>query len=140
MKGDPGSPREEAGLRRGPSPQRTSKKALGNLGEGLAATRLEELGYRILERNFRCPAGEVDIVALEGGVLAFVEVRTRSSRVCGTPAESVTPLKRRKMRRVARWYLASRQIPPWTPVRFDVIGVQVYAGEEARVDVIRSAF
>lgn len=106
----------------------------------MAARRLEELGYRILERNFRCPAGEVDLVALEGGVLVFVEVRTRSSVACGTPAESVTPLKRRKMRQVALWYLASQHGSSRTPVRFDVVAVHMYGAESPRVDVIRSAF
>lgn len=120
--------------------RRMSRKALGTLGEEIAARRLEELGYRILERNFRCPIGEADIVALEGDVLVFVEVRARSSAACGTPAESVTPLKRRKMRQVARWYLASREGSSRTPVRFDVVAVHMYGADATRVDVIRSAF
>src|SRR5947209_7314149 len=69
---------------------------IGRRGEEAAAEQLKAAGYRILARNYRCPSGEIDLVAEERGVLVFVEVKTRSSAAYGSPRDAVTPAKRRK--------------------------------------------
>ena len=82
-----------------------TRRALGQLGEDMAARHLQRLGYVILERNYRCPQGEVDIVARDGERLAFVEVRARRGTAFGTPKESVTARKQARLATVARNYL-----------------------------------
>ena len=82
------------------------KRATGTLGEDLAAQYLERAGLAIVERNYRCKAGEIDVVAQDGSELVFAEVRTRSGAAFGTPEESVTARKRRKMAECAFTYLA----------------------------------
>jgi putative endonuclease len=94
----------------------------GNEGERLAATHLRARGYHILEHNFRCLGGEVDLIALDGGTLVFVEVKLRRSLARGTPVEAVTPLKRGRVRKAAEVYLAySGRI--FHRIRFDVVSV-----------------
>jgi putative endonuclease len=78
---------------------------LGRRGERLAAEELERRGYTIVERNWRCPAGEVDLVATQGDAWFFFEVRTRRGWVCGTPEESVTGQKQERMGEVALTYM-----------------------------------
>ncbi len=84
---------------------------LGRWGEQLAAAALERCGYTLITRNWRCPAGEVDLVARRGEELSFFEVRTRRGQRHGTPEESITPRKRTRMEAVARSYLAEQS--PW---------------------------
>lgn len=84
------------------------KKTVGRLGEDFAARVLAANGYRILERNFRCKAGEIDLIASKGGRLCFVEVKTRQTARFGTPAEAVDREKQRRIRRAAEFYLHSR--------------------------------
>jgi len=79
---------------------------LGRRGEELAAEELRRRGYEIVERNWRCDVGEVDIVARRGPVWAFVEVRTRRGEAFGAPEESITPRKRARMQAVAERYIA----------------------------------
>lgn len=99
------------------------RQALGKLGERLATNALERRGYRVVERNFRCPAGEIDLVAEEGQDLVFVEVKTRRGTPCGLPEEAVDARKARKLREVAGHYLALHNLPEcsW---RIDVVAVQ----------------
>jgi putative endonuclease len=116
------------------------KRRLGQRGEEIAAGYLREQGYTILARNWRCPAGEVDIVAREGETLAFVEVRTRrrGSRL-GTPEESVTPRKQARMVEVAQTYLQEAGLGDvaW---RIDVVAIEVgRRGEVTRLNLIRYA-
>jgi putative endonuclease len=111
------------------------RKSLGRLGERLAANELERRGYCLVERNFRCPAGEIDLVAREGEDLVFVEVKTRRGTLCGLPEEAVTRRKARKLQEVACSYLEKHQMPDcaW---RIDVVAIQFnQAGklEEIRV-------
>ena len=80
------------------------RRALGELGERLAAEHLLAKGYRIRERNFRTAAGEIDIVAEANGVLAFVEVKCRRGSSMGTAAESLSPAKQRRMVEMAEAY------------------------------------
>lgn len=114
------------------------RKALGKLGESLAARELERRGYRIVERNWRCPAGEMDLVAEQRGVLVFVEVRTRRGRERGTPEESLTTRKQAKLIEVAQAYLEEGTSDrDW---RIDVVAVELSSrGELLRVDVIENA-
>ena len=77
------------------------RRETGILGEKMAADFLARNGYRILENNYRCPGGEVDIIALHGETLVFVEVRTKRSLSFGSPEESITPVKQARLRAVA---------------------------------------
>lgn len=116
-----------------------NSKALGALGEKRAREFLKKRGYRILEANFRCREGEIDIIARDRDYLVFVEVRTRSSSCLGTPEESVTFAKREKLTSVALSYLQThRNLPSlW---RFDVVAIEVASdGRTARIEVIQNA-
>ena len=99
------------------------RQSLGRLGERLAANRLEERGYHILERNFRCRSGEIDLVAEDGSDLVFVEVKTRRGTARGLPEEAVHARKARKLQEVACFYLDLHKLPDcaW---RIDVVAVQ----------------
>lgn len=111
----------------------------GRAGEGDAVASLEQAGYRILERNYRCPFGEIDVVAEDGQVLVFVEVKTRSSLAFGLPRDAVTPAKRRRLARSASHYLMEK-VPHDRPFRVDVVEVACVRGRIAGVRVIRGAF
>jgi putative endonuclease len=99
------------------------RQTLGRLGEDLAASYLKEKGYRLLERNYRCYLGEVDIIALDEKTLVFIEVRCRSSGKFGLPQESVQWYKQAKVRKIAQYYLQTASIKPALPVRFDVLAL-----------------
>jgi putative endonuclease len=103
------------------------KDAVGRYGEELAASHLETAGLVILARNWRCREGELDIVARDGPVLVFIEVKTRSSNAFGSPAEAVDRRKSARIRQLAlRWIMAQRDLgepASWPAVRFDVISV-----------------
>ncbi len=100
-----------------------ARQKLGRLGERLASDSLEERGYRIIERNFRCRSGEIDLVAEEGQDLVFVEVKTRRGTAYGLPEEAVNSRKARKLQEVACCYLELHNLPDcsW---RIDVVAVQ----------------
>ena len=115
-----------------------SKKEIGDLGEEFAARRLKRLGYRIIDRNFSVPrVGEIDIIAMDGEYLCFVEVRLRSRTDYGTPAETVTAEKRRRLVRTAEIYAVKKGLTH-ALMRFDV--VEVYGTEKPRIEVIKDAF
>ncbi len=110
----------------------------GAEGEDRARESLERAGYRILSRNYRCRHGEVDLVAQDGEVIAFVEVKARRSETYGIPALAVTRAKRRRILRAALHWLVSQGMPD-RPVRFDVVSLrQGPAGWEA--EILRGAF
>lgn len=115
------------------------KQKLGQRGEEIAISYLRQQGYTILARNWRCPVGELDIVAREGEMLAFVEVRTRRGSRFGTPEESITLPKQAKLIEVAQTYLqeAGLQDVAW---RIDVIAIEAgRRGEVKRLNLIRNA-
>jgi ribonuclease HII len=117
----------------------TSSMKLGELGERAAREHIEELGFTILDTNFRCPYGKVDIIALEGESLVFLEVRTRSSNVMGLPEESVTPSERRKLIATAETFIQSRTDPPdqW---RIDLVAMDVdRQGRITRIELTENA-
>ena len=101
---------------------RSTAAALGSGGERAAADYLRERGYIVLERNFRCRGGEIDIIALDGGVLVFVEVKVRRTLSRGAPIEAVTPVKQARVRRAAQEYLTFCG-RVFARIRFDVISV-----------------
>jgi len=107
----------------------------GDSAEHLAAAFLERRGLTILERNYRCRLGEIDIVARSGALLVFVEVRARRSEAFGGAAASITTAKRRRIVAAARHYLAARKAEP--ACRFDVVLVR---GAEQRVEWLTDAF
>lgn len=98
------------------------RKLFGNQGERMAGEFLEGLGYRLLERQFRTRAGEIDLIAEDGEEIVFVEVKTRRSLGAGYPEESVHPEKLRHLALVAESYLQQKK---WEakPYRFDVVAI-----------------
>ena len=105
-------------------------RALGARGEEAAAHFLEQRGYTILERNWTCFAGEADIIAVRGGILAFIEVKTRRGNQKGFPAEAVSASKRERYERVALAYLQDH-VPGETTVRFDIVSIVVLPEDRA---------
>jgi len=115
------------------------QRGVGQRGEDSAVAALRRRGYDVLERNFRTPVGEIDVIAQEGGVLCFIEVKWRRTAARGHPAAAVTPEKQRRLARAAEWYLSGREGPE--PVcRFDVVAILAPPGEERRVEIIPDAF
>lgn len=112
-----------------------NKRAVGSEYEALAVAYMEQQGMRILERNYRCKQGEIDIVAKESQYLLFVEVKYRKNLSSGHPAEAVTPAKQQRIYQTARYYLYEHHLSEDTPVRFDVAAI---LGQE--IQYIRNAF
>ncbi|WP_034237963.1 YraN family protein [Saccharomonospora iraqiensis] len=115
------------------------RQALGRAGEDLAAEHLRRQGLTVLERNWRCREGELDILATDGTTLVVCEVKTRSGRNFGSPAEAVTEDKRRRIRGLTSRWLAARRVA-WCPIRFDVVAIDHPPGEEPVVRHIAGAF
>jgi len=105
----------------------------GNEGERRARSYLEAKGYQVLETNYRCPWGEVDIIALRGQTLVFVEVRTRGGGLFGTPEESLTPQKLERLVAAAQSYLQARA-PESQDWRIDLVAVIL--GQRGQVERI----
>ncbi|MGZ5362755.1 MAG: YraN family protein [Mycobacterium sp.] len=103
-----------------------TRAEIGALGERLAVEHLQSLGLRVLDRNWRCRYGELDVIAADDAarVVVFVEVKTRTSDRFGGIEQAVTPEKARRLRRLAGLWLA-RQDARWSEVRIDVIGVRI---------------
>ncbi len=117
---------------------KTQGKAKGDIGELLAAKYLKKHGYKILETNYRCTLGEIDIIAKHKRVLAFVEVKTRGSDSFGHPKTAVTRQKQRKISMVALEYL-KRTRQSGVKARFDVVAVHAL-GDNPRIEIIQNAF
>jgi putative endonuclease len=113
------------------------RKFLGREGEDRAAKFLAKRGYRILERNYRTRSGEIDLIALDQGVVVFVEVKTRTSDAFGAPELAVTPQKQRRMLKAALAYMKYRKLHQ-VPCRFDVVAISAGTGPE--VELIQNAF
>ena len=115
------------------------RRDTGILGEKLAKDFVKKRGYRILETNYRCPEGEIDIVAKDKDCLVFIEVRTKTSREFGSPEESITPVKRERMRATAAHYRQTHNdLPPlW---RIDMVAVELdQKGKLSRIELIENA-
>ena len=114
------------------------RKSLGKQGEDLAASFLEQKGFTIVCRNYRCRSGEIDIIARKKKLLCFIEVKTRRTRRFGLPQEAVTPAKQYKIGRVAQDFLQRHKLENW-PARFDVIAVDFSSGGGI-IELIENAF
>ena len=115
------------------------RRETGILGEKLAKDFLRKRGYRILEANYRCTRGEVDLIAEHKDFLVFVEVRTKRSREFGTPEESITPAKMERLIAVASHYRQTHESLPqlW---RIDVVAVELsQKGKPSRIELIENA-
>jgi putative endonuclease len=110
----------------------------GRQGEELAAHYLRKKGYVILERNFKCPFGEMDIVARHGDVLIFIEVRSRRSEGFGEPLESIRLIKQKKLSRIALCYIQKYHLQG-RKARFDVLGVKIRP-EGHEIEMVQDAF
>lgn len=114
-----------------------AKDRVGQYGERVAVKHLMDNGFVVLDRNWRCELGEIDIVARDGDYLVVVEVKTRRSSRFGPPAEAVTPAKLARLRRLtARWITESGLHPP--RVRIDVLSVRPQRAGAALVDHLRA--
>jgi putative endonuclease len=114
------------------------KLLLGKEGERVAERYLQKKGYKLVERNYRCKAGELDLIVLDRGVVVFVEVKTRTGRGFGSPLEAVEFRKQRKMIQAAQFFLAEKGLQQ-RDARFDVVGVS-WPGREPIVEHIENAF
>jgi putative endonuclease len=116
-----------------------ARRAVGAYGERLAARYLTDAGLVILDRNWRCRHGEIDIVARDGDAVVFCEVKTRRGDAFGEPADAVVAAKVRRLRRLAAQWLSATGARPGE-VRFDVVSVLPQRRGAARVEHLRNAF
>lgn len=116
-----------------------AKDGVGRYGERVAARYLQEHGLEVVDRNWRCGQGELDIVARDGPVLVFVEVKTRSSAQFGVPAEAVTRVKANRIRALAVAWLAGHP-HAYAGLRFDVVSVMRSPAGAAQVLHLQDAF
>jgi putative endonuclease len=122
-----------------------NRRALGTAGETVARAHLERLGWRILAANWRCPAGEIDLIAEEpqptGRCIVFVEVKTRTKSLHGSPAEAVDARKRQKLAAVALAWLSTGAAGSEEPhCRFDIVEVFPHPDGRWSVEMHRGAF
>ena len=116
-------------------------RAEGTWGEAEVANYLRRRGYTLLAHGFHCRFGEIDLIAWDGDVLCFVEVKTRSNTDMGLPREYVTPAKQRRLKKTALYYLCEKQLD--CPARFDVAEVYAdspYSRENVRIEYLENAF
>ncbi|SDY53978.1 putative endonuclease [Micromonospora pattaloongensis] len=116
-----------------------ARQAVGAYGERCAVQHLAAAGLRIVARNWRCPQGEIDIIAWDGDVAVFCEVKTRRGGAYGPPAAAVVPSKARRIRQLAARWLTTTGAHP-REVRFDVVAVLPARRGAARIEHIRGAF
>ncbi|MBI5846374.1 MAG: YraN family protein [Nitrospirae bacterium] len=112
-------------------------KNLGRKGEDLAAALCKEKGLTVIEKNFRTPFGEIDLIAKDGNIIVFIEVKTRTGDAYGAPFEAVTSRKRAKITKVAMSYL--KRFRKEVPARFDVISISMKNGKPD-LEYIQDAF
>ena len=112
--------------------------ALGRLGEDLARERLKDFGYKILTTNYTCPFGEIDVIARDGDVLVFVEIKTRKNKSLDQVKEAVNSRKQRHISKVALAYMKSHDLFE-SKARFDVVAVGLLDGKK-EIEIIKNAF
>lgn len=115
---------------RAQEPTDRSKLARGRWGEDLAASHYQRLGYEVIDRNWRSPTGELDLVLRRGTEIVFSEVKARRSARYGLPAEAVGPDKQRRIHRLAYEWLDAHAVPGRPSLRFDVVAI---TGTELRL-------
>jgi len=120
--------------------KRSRNKDLGKAGETMAYRYLKGCGYNVLERNYSTPLGEIDIVAKDGSVLVFVEVKTRRSTIYGMPEESVDIKKKRKLTKLAQLYISKKRLFD-KEARFDIVSICVDGPfGDNKIRLIKNAF
>lgn len=112
--------------------------ALGKLGEDLAFKKIRRLGYKKIIRNYRCPLGEIDLIARDSDTLVFIEIKTRKGKSISYAKEAVDARKRRQISKVALAYMKANNCLE-TKARFDVVAINVKGGN-TRIEVIKNAF
>lgn len=112
-----------------------NNRFVGSLYEQEAARFLQNNGYKILQKNFRCKQGEIDLIAKSEGYLCFIEVKYRSGTSKGYPAEAINPNKIRRITRTAQFYMLLHKLPQETPCRFDAVLIL-----EQEFTLIKNAF
>jgi putative endonuclease len=125
-----------------PAPPRRvdRRRQLGSSGEDAVAAWYEAAGYRVVDRNWRCRDGELDIVVTRGDTLAFCEVKTRASTRFGAPVEAVTATKQRRLRGLAARWLAEHATTRRRAVRFDVASVTRRPDGQLTIELLAGAF
>lgn len=115
-----------------------NKQSLGRSGEEFATRLVIESGLSIVAQNYRCPKGEMDIIARDGEALVFIEVRTRRSSVRGWGEESITHQKAQRLRAIAAYYVLQQGYTSWPYLRFDVVAIR-WISEKPEVSWIKAA-
>lgn len=111
----------------------------GTKGEQIALSFLLGLGYRLVEKNFRCRSGEIDLIVLDGPALVFVEVKARHGTGFGLPQEAVGPAKQARIRRLAQYFLQVRARDE-QEFRFDVVAIAFSSGGIPRIEHLKGVF
>ena len=124
--------------RRPEDPANNGRRHTGESGESIAVKFLKKNGYKIIEQNYRCKLGEIDIIARDGRVLTFIEVKARRTGGFGGPKWAVTPQKQRKISMVALQYLKETEQME-KKARFDVVAIQLLP-DHPDVEIIKNAF
>ncbi len=120
--------------------KKMNRKTLGEIGEVLACKHLKRHGYAILERNYSTPIGEIDIVAEDGKILVFVEVKTRRSIAYGLPEEAINSKKIRKLIRLAQFYIRNKRLYS-KQMRFDIVSILMQSKfSKKSLKLIKNAF
>ncbi len=125
-------------MRKPQNPPNDGRRHTGESGESIAVKFLKKNGYKILEQNYRCKLGEIDIIARDGRVLAFIEVKARRTNEFGGPKRAVTLRKQRKISMVALKYLKETQQME-KKARFDVVAIRLLP-DDPDVEIIKNAF
>lgn len=116
---------------------KVNTKSFGRLGENYALNLLQRSGYKILEKNFRCPLGEIDAIAHEGDFIVFVEVKTRRSTKFGLPQEAVDRKKISKIIKVGEYFCLMHPNLP-KKKRIDVVSIVINKGKVIRANIIKA--
>jgi putative endonuclease len=111
---------------------------LGKWGEDLALKKVKKLGYKCIARNYRCPVGEIDLIAKDGDTLVFIEIKTRRGRSLAYAKEAVNQWKRRQLSKAALAYMKANGCAE-TRARFDVVVISLDGGAQ-EIEVVRNAF
>ena len=112
---------------------------LGNFGEQLALKKIKRLGYKKIIRNYRCPLGEVDLIARDGDTLVFIEIKTRRGKSIGYAKEAVDARKRRQLSKAALAYMKSNDCCD-AKARFDVVAINLKGNSAPQIEVVKNAF
>jgi putative endonuclease len=112
---------------------------LGDRGEMAACGFLKEKGYEILEKNYKCKLGEIDVIARRDGRIAFIEIKTRTNAQFGMPQEAVVLKKQEKIFKISQWYLKEKKLEK-AAVAFDVVAVLWAGGQAPELRLITDAF